>query len=327
MTELISVVIPVYKVELYIHRCVNSILRQTYKNLEIILVDDGSPDRCGEICDEYEKLDERVKVIHKKNGGLSDARNAGIEISHGDYITFIDSDDWINDKYIEKLYQLLKKTNSDISVCNFIRTSTEDIKEVISEKEIYEYSNVDALRQLTDKFCIQMTTAWGKLYKMELFEEIRFPVKRIHEDEFTTYKLIYKANKVTFSTECLYYYWQRSDSIMGSGFNLKARFDYFEALDERLLLYKQEQLNCLWKQTIERYLNIIIDTYWQANKCNMEKYELLDIENKAKKLKDSILGNDFSYIFRTKYLMFLKLPIITTILQKTYEKFCYLIKR
>lgn len=233
MEDLISIIVPVYKVESYINRCVDSILRQTYIKLEIILVDDGSPDRCGEICDKYAEQDNRIKVVHKKNGGLSDARNVGIDISHGDYISFIDSDDWIHDDYIEKLYQLLKKTDADISVCNFMKTETETFENKITNQKIYEYSNIEAIGQLTDRFYLQMTTSWGKLYKKNLFDDTRFPIGRIHEDEFTTYKTIFKSKKIVLTTAQLYYYWQREDSIMGNSFNLKSRLDVIDAMEER----------------------------------------------------------------------------------------------
>ncbi|MBD7913312.1 glycosyltransferase family 2 protein [Clostridium cibarium] len=233
MNELISIIIPVYKVEEYLRRCINSVLKQTYKNLEVILVDDGSPDRSGEICDEFAALDNRIKVIHKKNGGLSDARNAGIDICEGEYIAFIDSDDWVHDKYIENLYKLLKKTNSDISVCNFIKTAKDKVDIYISNEEIYEYTKIEALEQFVDKFYVQMVIACGKLYKRNLFREIRFPVGRLHEDEFITYKVIFKAKKIVLTTAQLYYYWQREDSIMGSGFSLKGRLDALDAFEER----------------------------------------------------------------------------------------------
>lgn len=234
MNELVSIIVPVYKVEDYIQRCVDSILRQTYKNLEIILVEDGSPDNSGIICDAYAKLDGRVKVIHKKNGGLSDARNVGIENALGAYITFLDSDDWIHDDYINHLYKLLKRTNSDISMCNYVKTSVENIGEdVYDEGDFYEYSNIDALSQLKGDFKILMVVACCKLYKRNLFDQIRFPVGRIHEDEFTTYKLIYKANKIAQSKAALYFYWMRDNSIMGSGFNIRYWIDKLDAFEER----------------------------------------------------------------------------------------------
>ena len=185
------------------------------------------------MCDQYRIKDSRIKVIHKENGGLSDARNAGIKLAKGKYITFIDSDDWISNNYIEILYDLLVSKDADISVCNFIRTETEEIEISSLRKKIYEFSNVQALENLCGEFNVQLTVSWGKLYKTELFKEIRFPVGKIHEDEFTTYKVLYKANKIVLTTEPLLYYWQRPDSIMGVGFKLKNKLHAIEALHER----------------------------------------------------------------------------------------------
>jgi glycosyltransferase involved in cell wall biosynthesis len=249
MGELISIIIPVYKVEDYIRRCVDSILKQTYGNLEIILVDDGSPDRCGQICDEYAAKDSRIVSIHKKNGGLSDARNAGMDICKGEYITFLDSDDWVDKNYIEKLYRLLKDTDSDISVCNFIRTSKEDVEADASKEEIHTYSNLEALDHLESKgdiqLYIQLVVAWGKLYRRSIFEGITYPVGKLHEDEFTTYKLLYKAGRIVITNARLLYYWQREDSIMGAGFNARGSMDDIEALIERSGFYKQAGLRSL----------------------------------------------------------------------------------
>lgn len=233
MNDLISIVVPVYKVEDYLSRCIDSILKQTYPYYELILVNDGSPDKCGEICNKYAITDDRIKVIHKQNGGLSDARNAGLASSTGKYVTFIDSDDWVHEQYLEILSDLIESRDADISVCNFLRTSSEKIAPNIENITVYEYSNIDALNKLTGELYVQMVIACGKLYKLELFDKIWFPVGKVHEDEFTTYKLLYKANKVVYTIEQLLYYWQRDDSIMGVGFNIKNRLHAIEALEER----------------------------------------------------------------------------------------------
>ncbi len=247
MGELISVIIPVYKVEDYIRRCVDSVLTQTYGNLEIILVDDGSPDRCGEICDEYAAKDKRVVSIHKKNGGLSDARNAGMEVCKGEYITFLDSDDWVVPDYIERLYRLLTDTGSDISACSFIKTSDEEAKPDSSPEEVRVFSNIEALDKMesnTDiQLYIQLVVAWGKLYKRDLFRGVTYPVGKLHEDEFTTYKVIYRAQRIAITSAQLLYYWQREDSIMGAGFNVKGNLDATEALKERAEFYQREGLH------------------------------------------------------------------------------------
>lgn len=243
MSELISIIVPVYKVEAYLPRCVDSILAQTYKNLDIILVDDGSPDNCGKICDDYAKKDDRITVIHQPNGGLSDARNAGIVKAKGAYLTFLDSDDWVPAEYIDYLYELLKETGSAIALCNFLKTTTEALPEA-NEPEMVTVMKNDAIlakyTDLGDAFHPQLVMACGKLFEASLFETIRFPVGKLHEDEFTTYKLFHFAPQTVISKKPLYYYWQREDSIMGAaGFRLQNKLDYMEALVERAAFFHE----------------------------------------------------------------------------------------
>lgn len=217
--ELISVIVPIYKVENYLEKCIISILNQTYSNLEIILVDDGSPDQCGEICDEFEKKDSRIKVIHKVNGGLSDARNVGIANSTGNYITFIDSDDYVDDCYIELLYNTLKSNDADISIVSHrvlynkkcINKATNlafcGNSELILEKILYN-DGIDIV-------------AWAKLYKAELFKRVKFPKGRIYEDTATIYKLIDSSNKIAVNSSAVYNYVYRNNSIANGEFSEK----------------------------------------------------------------------------------------------------------
>ncbi len=223
MEDLISIIVPVYKTELYLAKCVESLLSQTYRNFELILVDDGSPDRCGAICDEYAQKDLRVKVIHKDNGGLSEARNTGIDLARGELITFIDSDDWVDTDYLSHLFLLLKKTGSDISVSNlFTIFETDDTTPINTLPEIInEYTNFEALEQFAGPRYMQMVHATGKIYRKDLFEEIRFPVGKIYEDAVTIPKIIYQANKIVVTTKQLLFYRIRSDSITSAGFNLQ----------------------------------------------------------------------------------------------------------
>lgn len=227
----VSVIIPVYKTEQYLSRCVESVIKQTYANLEIILVDDGSPDRCPEICDSFAEQDHRIKVIHKSNGGLSDARNAGIEAASGDYIAFVDSDDYIDSKMIEILLQCAIDMGADISVCNYYRVQedgrTTYHKKAVIEKEM---TNLEAMEDIFTESNLCEVITWNKLYASSLFKDtgIRFPVGKIHEDNFTTYKLFYEAHKVVYIDFPLYYYLQRGDSIMGRNFD-ERRLQVLEA--------------------------------------------------------------------------------------------------
>ena len=236
MSMELSIIVPVYKVEKQLERCIRSILNQSFTNFELILVDDGSPDKCGEICDEYEKKDKRIKVIHKKNGGLSDARNAGLNIAIGKYIGFVDSDDIIHPEMYEKMYSYINKYNVDIVQCKFKKfENIEDINKFSKINNTYTnieyYTSKEAIMDMIDNNKINVNT-WNKLYKRELFENERFPKGKIHEDEFLTYKLIYKSNKIAYINEELYYYYQNDNGIM-NGSNLIKRLDRIEALEER----------------------------------------------------------------------------------------------
>lgn len=319
MSELITIIVPIYKVEDYLRRCVDSILNQSYKNLEIILVDDGSPDRCGEICDAYANVDKRIKVIHKKNGGLSDARNIGIEIAQGKYVSFIDSDDWISREYVEKLYKLLINNNADISVCNFIKTLTETLQVEHVQEEIYKYSNVEALEQLYDKFSVQMVIACGKLYKRNLFDDIRFPVGRIHEDEFTTYRLIYKANQIVLTTEPLLYYWQREDSITGVGFSIKNKLHAIDAFLERAEFLKKNDLENLSSKTYR----LLFGFYRDINKKKFLIEDPLieqDFNKNFRDFKKLIRKSKQSVIYRMFYELYFITPKTMEWIRRIYGK-------
>lgn len=218
---LISIIVPMYGVEQYIKRCVNSILSQSYTNLEIILVDDGSPDKCGVIADEYAKEDNRIVVIHKQNGGLSDARNVAIPLAKGEYINFIDSDDWVSKYYIENLYNAILKDNSDLSISWFKEVEEKKEKALICDS-LLSYEIIDSkecLKRLLYQDYIE-TTACGKLYKKSLFEDLRYPTGRLYEDIPVTYEYINRANKIATIRNQDYYYYQRKTSIQHQKFNI-----------------------------------------------------------------------------------------------------------
>ena len=215
--ELISVIVPVYNVKEYLDRCVESLRRQKYTKLEIILVDDGSTDGSGEKCDYYSKLDSRIKVIHKINGGLSDARNVGIESCRGELVAFVDSDDWVSNEYISLMYDNLKEFQADISGCSF-RYVTDYTQISIGENEkVRVWNSEEALRALLqqDEYT---TSAWGLLIKRYLFDDICFPVGMFYEDLGTVYKLLHKATKIVNTSAVLYFYYIREGSIQNKKF-------------------------------------------------------------------------------------------------------------
>ena len=239
----ISIIVPVYKVEPYLDKCVSSIVNQTYKNLEIILVDDGSPDNCPAMCDAWAEKDSRIRVIHKTNGGLSDARNAGMTVATGELMAFVDSDDWIAPDMYEYLYQRLTEDNSDIAACGVqmvwenktpSRMLTRDGNCVLNQEE--------AMRAIIEESWLKQPV-WYKLYKTALVRDILFPKGKCHEDVFWSYQAVGKAKKVSISDYIGYYYLQRGGSIMGAGYSLK-RLDAVEAKVQRCA-YIQERFPAL----------------------------------------------------------------------------------
>lgn len=226
--NLVSIIVPIYNVEPYLKRCVDSIIHQSYSNLEIILVDDGSPDKCPFICDSYAQTDNRIKVVHKVNGGLSDARNAGLRIATGDFIAFVDSDDWISHTYIETMLNLISDSTADIVECGFIRTTGESDICVKDEHPLKKtYSSREAL-QLLIKDCELHQIVWNKLYTRSVIEDTLFEVGKYNEDEFWTYQIVGRARKIVKIDDILYFYYQNATSIMGQGYKLK-RLDAIEA--------------------------------------------------------------------------------------------------
>ena len=224
MNSLISVIVPIYKVEKYLRKCVESILSQTHTNLEIILVDDGSPDNCGAICDEYAKQDARIKVIHKPNGGLSDARNAGLDIMTGEYVAFVDSDDWIGPRMYETLLQMLKLFQADIAIGGVADELEQNGK--VTTVKVTNYREKPFYESATEAMHRFFTTAWAawdKLYKADLFWDIRYPVGEINEDEAIVLQLLSKCSCVCYTNEVFYHYMRRpsSGSITTASFSVK----------------------------------------------------------------------------------------------------------
>lgn len=233
-SPLISVIIPVYKVEKYLDACVGSVVDQTYKNLEIILVDDGSPDRCPAMCDAWAEKDARIRVIHKKNGGLSDARNAGLKIAAGGYVSFVDSDDFTEKSMTKKLLFACEKYDADVAECGYLEFEKEEetFHALKSEMpEVIVKGPAEALNDLLDESTFKVV-AWNKLYRKELFKGLGFETGRQHEDVFFTYRAFGASRRVAKVEEPLYAYRKRDDSIMGNQFSLK-NLDAAEACRRR----------------------------------------------------------------------------------------------
>ena len=259
----VSIIVPVYNVEKYLRRCVDSILAQTFTDYELIIVDDGSPDNCGKISDEYAEKDNRIHVIHKKNGGLSDARNAGIDWafqnSDSEWITFIDSDDWVHSNYLKDLFESRNVLDEcKLIICKHFVSHGENISYIDSfSKTIYE---PDEFRTELAEFA---TCAVAKLYRKELFSTIRFPVGRLNEDVFTIYKLIFSVDKLVFIDVVLYAYYQSESSIMRSKWS-KRKLDALEAFDEQIHYFRDNEYYPSYRRAIIAYANQILD---QINNC------------------------------------------------------------
>lgn len=238
----ISIIMPVYNVENYLENSIKSVLNQTFTDIELILVNDGSTDSSLEICKYYGNRDSRIHIIDKTNGGLSSSRNAGLDVAKGEYIGFIDSDDYIHPQMYEVLYDEIIKYNSDLSICNFEKVYNHDEKLLKSKLQTKEdskvLSNIEALHQLRGENAIIFTVSWNKLYKKNIFDDLRFELGFIHEDEFIIHRILYSAKTVVYKNINLYFYLQREGSIMKSKSEIDKVY-YLLALNDRVhFLYK-----------------------------------------------------------------------------------------
>ena len=278
MDEKISVIVPVYNVEQYLERCVDSIINQTYKNLEIILVNDGSTDNSGQICDELAKKDSRIRVIHKKNGGLSDARNVGINEAKSDLIGFIDSDDYIDEDMYEVLMNNLKDANADLSMCGHYDVYNNVPEEQVADKKIWELSSKDAIKMVMGAKILSVT-AVNKLYKKSLFSDLKFEIGKIAEDAFIMIKLLDKCNVVVATNEKKYYYVHRENSITTQKFSTKF-LNVIEAYEQnrKIILEKYPELQDVAQMRMNWAYFYVLDRL------------LLDKEYNDKKLENKLIS-------------------------------------
>lgn len=271
MGEKISIIVPIYNVEKYLNRCIESIVNQTYQNLEIILVDDGSPDQCPEICDQWALKDSRIKVVHKENGGLSDARNKGMEIASGDYIGFIDSDDWIKETMYELMLTFMKNNACDIVECDVSYVNEVGEKKSNSIKRCNKiYTRNEALKAVINADGLK-SVVWNKLYKSEVLKPLTFKNGKLNEDEFFTFYVIDMCNYIGYISEALYYYLQRNSSIMGK-YSLK-RLDAIEAFDERLEYMKKYHKELVLDAKLVLYMNCLYHYHLVNGLTNNEEKE------------------------------------------------------
>ncbi|WP_337814346.1 glycosyltransferase [Intestinibacter sp.] len=245
MKKLVSIIVPIYNVEQYLDRCIESLVTQSYINLEIILIDDGSKDTSGDICDLWAQRDKRIRLVHKENGGLSDARNKGLDIATGDIISFIDSDDYISKYFYEKLINIMEQTDSDIVECQFKKFNENERVNYLNKEniEFISFNTEEAIKNLILN-CELSTTVWNKIYKTSVIKKLKFRVGKTNEDDFYTYLAFDNAKKITKLQDELYYYLQRPESIMGKIYKLN-RLDEIEAKYERLKYIEKNYKNLI----------------------------------------------------------------------------------
>lgn len=307
---MVSIIIPVYKVEEYLKECIDSVIMQSYGNLEIILVEDGSPDNCPRICDGYADKDKRIKVIHKENGGLSDARNAGIRMAEGEYLFFLDSDDYLEKDAIENLMGLILSHDADIAISSYIKFGGDKYKrdnraQPCGAKETVKTGKEAMLKLMTENDENERyVTVWGKLYKTELWRNMSFPTGRIHEDAYIMHRIYYNAKKVIASPLTGYWYRQRADSIMGVGITVKT-LDVLEADSLRVDFCQQN--NTHYVQAVKYYARKIIYLYYQYYDSQIEDKK--NILKTVKGLARELIHRHFkeipyNYRWKLRFLFF-----------------------
>lgn len=311
---LISVIVPIYNVEKFIRKCVDSIIGQTYKNLEIFLVDDGSPDKCGAICEEYAQKDRRIKVIHKENGGLSSARNAALDVATGDYVMFVDSDDWVEPDFCKEAIEMILREG--VSMASFGYNNVHFEKKSDSYKKYERYTDnpkvVDssmAIRNIILQDDVIFNYAWNKIYDIRLFEQVRYPIGKTYEDQAVTYILINKAKRIYVSNKILYNYIRRDDSISSSWYTPRHTADRFEIWSKRLkdikIMCPENEIIQLQQLAIEAVEGIV---YIKRN--SEYSHVLDDMHSFLKENKGTILKNNPSIRLKIYYYARPLLPMI-----------------
>lgn len=313
--HLVSIVVPVYNVEKYLNRCVDSIINQSYNNIEILLVDDGSTDSSGKLCDDYLKKDSRIKVIHKQNGGLSDARNFGIDKSTGDYLCFIDSDDWIEKDMIMNLFNSIINEKSDISICRRYRVYDNQEKIVESFQTFPKscvFNNIAGLNYLMS-FCGYDMSVCDKMFKSSLFSDVRFPFGKTCEDSFTTYKLFAKANKISYIDKPLYNYYYRVNSITR---NKDVNETVITAANEQFMFIKDnypENIYAASSFVITAYMSVYNEFIIRNKICTkIDEYK----KNSRPFLSNALKNQDISKLKKIQMLIF----CLSTTMYKLFYK-------
>ncbi len=301
--DLISIIIPIYNVEKYLSRCLDSVIRQTYKNIEIILVNDGSTDDSGVICEKYQKKDSRIHYIKQENGGLSAARNTGMKNAHGEYFIFIDSDDYVNVHFVEELYSASMNTNADMAVCNYKIVYEQKVDIFKQETSLLEVVEENKFDNLYNKRSTVTTVAWNKLYKKELFDKIKYPDGKLHEDEYVIPYLLEKVKRITYTNCKYYYYYQRPNSITGS-YGMK-RLDILKALKDRVKFFKEKQNKRLEARALYNYYyQLLYQKNMMLKYFPKEKKMIKKMEMRRKKIEKEFFCNIYINPLRKIKILF-----------------------
>lgn len=307
----ISVIVPVYKVEKYINKCIDSILEQTFIDFELLLVDDGSPDNCGAICDTYAQRDKRVKVIHKENGGLSDARNVALDVMQGEYVFFVDSDDWITNDALETMYSALRRTGAEVATGNII-----SVYEDGKEKTLYSPTSVETILKGEELLTTLLRpNACNRLYKAEIFKNLRYPVERLYEDAFVYHKILAQIDSMVLTGKCSYFYLVRNGSIMNSKYNIKFT-DIVDAVYDRAKWLDSIGQNKLANETRLFVYSQVAVAYAHIDKKNSEYLKRL---NEIKIIYDEcyeklIRANYIGVKQKVRLFVLKKMPLVHTVL-------------
>ena len=266
--ELVSIIVPVYNAEQYINKCIDCILEQTYQNIELILVDDGSSDKSAQIIDEESRNDERILVIHKSNGGASDARNTGLSICRGEYVCFVDADDIIDPEYVMTMLTIAKEHDCDIVQCEYKRVDNRDIVFNKGENEISVVNNIDMLNRIYSKYNVDTIVLWNKMFKKSVIADNMFPVGIMFEDEVFCPRVIYNASRIAITNATLYYYFHNSSSVMNMEYS-KKKLDIFTALKLRMDFYCKCGLKDLYEKDLYKYMNKLLQNIYLVRKSQM----------------------------------------------------------
>lgn len=292
MRKLISIIVPIYNAEKYISRCFNSLISQTYKNFEVIAVNDGSTDRTFEILNQYEKKDQRIKVITKHNEGSASARNLALKYAKGDYIAFVDVDDYVSVNFLEILADIAEETEADIVECDYtIVYDEKELKERINKiEEPHLLTNIEKLEELCNKSTyLKSCVLWTKLYRSRLFQGLKFVENKGIDDEFIIHRLIYRANMVAVTEQKLYFYCMSDNSQMRSKPTIK-KIDNTEALEDQLAFYQSIGNKKLYNMLLYRYLRTVNGNYRFLKENYSDKKELIiQLKKKRKKLYYALL--------------------------------------